>query len=518
MKLLDSLKGIIDVCLSCGHTRREIIMHPKLSKLQYIRDNTGSSKTSGIPDNVIEECLDSFNELNQAIDEAFELHEKQLNEFGTELFKMDEDDLIKLLQSDYVNFYPGPCINPYVALSAKGPWIITSHGGVLHDNGGYGMLGMGHGPEDVISAMKNNWVMANVMTPSFSHKRLANRLRKEVGHARGSCPFSKFVCMNSGSESVTISLRIADANAFHLTKEGSIYEGREIKLLALEQGFHGRTQRPAEISDSCSTGYKKNLASFRNQSNLLLIPANDVEALSDVFNNAEKEGYFIELMAIEPVMGEGNPGQSITREFYDEARRLCTQHSTMLLVDSIQAGIRGQGCLSIVDYPGFEDCEAPDMETWSKALNAGQYPLSVVGLSERAAEQYVVGIYGNTMTTNPRALETAVAVLDRLTPELRGNIQKMGKYFVDKLHELAKEFPGKITKIQGTGLLISAELEPTKLKVVGYGCVEEWCRYQGLGVIHGGVNALRFTPHFGITKQEIELIINIIRKAFIHFA
>ena len=48
-------------------------------------------------------------------------------------------------------------------------------------------------------------------------------------------------------------------------------------------------------------------------------------------------------------------------------------------------------------------------------------------------------------------------------------------------------------------------------------CVEEWCRINGLGVIHGGENALRFTPHFKITKLEIELIINIVRKALIHF-
>lgn len=73
----------------------------------------------------------------------------------------------------------------------------------------------------------------------------------------------------------------------------------------------------------------------------------------------------------------------------------------MLIIDSIQAGIRATGCLSLVDYPGFEDCEAPDMETWSKALNGGQYPLSVVGLSKRAAATYARGVYGNTMTTNP---------------------------------------------------------------------------------------------------------------------
>ena len=63
--------------------------------------------------------------------------------------------------------------------------------------------------------------------------------------------------------------------------------------------------------------------------------------------------------------------------------------------------------LSIVDYPGFEGVEAPDMETYSKALNGGQYPLSVLAVNERAANLYRKGVYGNTMTTNPRAMDIA---------------------------------------------------------------------------------------------------------------
>ena len=45
------------------------------------------------------------------------------------------------------------------------------------------------------------------------------------------------------------------------------------------------------------------------------------------------------------------------------------------------------------------------METYSKALNAGQYPLSVLALTAPTAELYRKGVYGNTMTTNPRALD-----------------------------------------------------------------------------------------------------------------
>src|SRR5690606_12176205 len=89
-------------------------------------------------------------------------------------------------------------------------------------------------------------------------------------------------------------------------------------------------------------------------------------------------------MFLEPVMGEGDPGRSVPVDFYNAARKLTTDHGSLLLVDSIQAGLRANGVLSIIDYPGFENVEAPDMETYSKALNAGQYPLSVLAVGERA--------------------------------------------------------------------------------------------------------------------------------------
>ena len=122
------------------------------------------------------------------------------------------------------------------------------------------------------------------------------------------------------------------------------------------------------------------------------------------------------------------------------------------------------------------------------------------------------------MTTNPRALETAVAVLDKITPELRQNIRDRGREFVEKLEALAEEIPGTITQVQGTGLLLSAELDPEKMKVVGFDDVEVWCRKQGLGVIHGGINALRYTPHFNITTEEVDLVIDVTRRAIMHFS
>jgi 4-aminobutyrate aminotransferase-like enzyme len=63
----------------------------------------------------------------------------------------------------------------------------------------------------------------------------------------------------------------------------------------------------------------------------------------------------------------------------------------------VQAGLRATGALSLVDYPGFATCDPPDFEVFSKALNGGQIPLSVVAFGAEAAEAYRAGIYGNTM-------------------------------------------------------------------------------------------------------------------------
>ena len=268
-----------------------------LEPLWTIRElsNGSSAQTTGLSDDVIKRfCASNDGELSKlmhAIAEAVVSFDRLVAEFGIEYMAQDEATLVSSIQSDLINFYSPATINPYVAIAARGPWVITSKGAVLHDNGGYGMLGGGHGPDAIIESMSENWVRANVMTPSFSQKRLTDRLRNELGHTRGDCPFTRFICMNSGSESVTVGLRIADVNANKQTGPGGRHEGKPIKLLAIEQAFHGRTDRPAQISHSCKDGYDQNLATFRDRDNLLLVPPNDVQSLEAAFARAEREGF-----------------------------------------------------------------------------------------------------------------------------------------------------------------------------------------------------------------------------------
>jgi len=475
-----------------------------LQTLEQIKAYAGPRATDGLSPEEIERFHARDPKLRKAIEHAAESHAALQEDFA-ELLKMSEEDLCATLQADYVNFYVDEAINPYVAIAAAGPWIVTSHGAVLHDSGGYGMLGLGHAPEATSDPIGRRWVMANVMSPHFSQRRLATRLKREIGHKRGACPYTKFICMNSGSEAVSVAARISDINAKLQTAKGAKHAGQPIKQLALEEGFHGRTYRAAQVSHSTLPVYEEHLASFRDHDSLEVVAPNDTEALRAAFARAEQEGFFYEALFVEPVMGEGQPGVGLTREFYDEARRLTRQHGALLIVDSIQAALRAHGCLSIIDYPGFENCDPPDCETYSKALNAGQFPLSVLALSDKMAEIYVPGVYGNTMTTNPRALEVGCAVLDSLTDELRENIRARGRELRERFEALQKEWPA-ITRVTGTGLMVNAELDPEQYAVVGEGGFEQYLRMHGIAMIHGGQNGLRFTPHFAVTSEEIELI------------
>lgn len=486
-----------------------------LEKLNAMRAHGGQIQTHGLDDTTLFGFAEKDSRIEVAVDIAYDSF-LSLLEQEPELMTLPEKELAIELQKGIINFYPYDAINPYVALAGKGPWIVTSRGAVLYECGGYGMLGLGHAPDALLESMNQPHMMANIMTPSFSQKRLAEALRKEIGQARGSCPYDRFFCLNSGSESVTLAARISDINARIMTDPGGRHANKKIRILSLKHAFHGRTDRPARFSDSTRASYCKHLASFRDYDNLLTVEPNDIDQLEQVYEYADNNNLFIEAFFMEPVMGEGSPGQAVTPEFYARARELTETHGSLLLIDSIQAGLRAQGVLSICDYPGFENLPAPDMETYSKALNGGQFPLSVLALNASASQLYRAGVYGNTMTTNPRALDIAVTVLNSITPQLRRNIRERGQELYEKLVALQNELGGMITKVQGTGLLASVELDGSKFKSYGANSTEEYMRKSGINVIHGGINALRYTPSFDITSEEVDLIISVTRDALVN--
>ncbi|MGH8075129.1 MAG: aminotransferase class III-fold pyridoxal phosphate-dependent enzyme, partial [Lysobacter sp.] len=279
-----------------------------VAKLAPLRAHAGARRTVGLDDATLAGFAGDA-ELVEAVEAAVAEHGRIKQQFA-DLLDLDEVAQIEALQSGFINFYQDDAVNPYVALTARGPWIVTLKGAVLHDSGGYGMLGFGHSPAKVIEAMAKPQAMANIMTPSLSQLRFNTLLREAIGIGRD-CPYSKFMCLNSGSESVTLAARIADTNSKVMTDEGGRHAGRAIKRVVVKGGFHGRTDRPALYSDSTRATYLKYLASYREEASVIAVEPYDIDALKQVFADAEAKGWFIEAMFLEPVMGEGDPGRSV---------------------------------------------------------------------------------------------------------------------------------------------------------------------------------------------------------------
>ena len=483
--------------------------------LQEMREHGGTAQTTGLRDDVIQAFLDERADLALAIERGYARF-LDLQESHADFLTLDEKEQVRQAHDGLTNFYAKDAVNPYVAVGGAGPWVITLKGAVVYDVGGYGMLGFGHAPAAVLEAMNQPHVMSNIMTASPNKLDFVARLKKEIGHTRPQgFPYESFLCMNSGSEAMSVAARITDIRTKKMTDPGGRYEGRKVRGLSLKGSFHGRPDRPARFSDSTLKNYEEHLASFSGSDYLLTVEPNNIDALEAAFVRADAENVYIEAFLMEPVMGEGNPGQAITPDFYERARELTREHGTMFVIDSIQAGLRVHGVLSVVDYPGFEALDEPDMESYSKALNAGQFPLSVLALSKEAAATYQRGLYGNTMTTNPRSLDVAIAVLNSLTPELRENIRKRGRELLDKLAALESQTDGGVTRAQGTGLLLSCELDD-RYKIYGADSTEDYLRKIGLAVIHGGARSLRYTPVFDIGEKEVDLIVELTKEALLN--
>merc|ERR1719171_2366828 len=104
--------------------------------------------------------------------------------------------------------------------------------------------------------------------------------------------------------------------------------------------------------------------------------------------------------------------------------------------------------------------------------------------------------------------------MKQLTPALRANIAEMGKYAVQKYNALMQELPDMIIRVNGTGLLYQVKVDE-KYPVTAMDGIEMILRRRGINVIHGGTNALRFTPNFDITEEELDMQVAHVRQVLL---
>jgi acetylornithine/N-succinyldiaminopimelate aminotransferase len=369
---------------------------------------------------------------------------------------------------------------PFVPVRGEGSRVWDQSGRMYIDfASGVAVTALGHCHPAMVKAVEEQarklWHVSNWMTnePAL---RLAQRLVDATFAER------VFFC-NSGAEANEAALKLARRYAHDR------FGAHKFRVISTLNAFHGRTLMTVTAGGQAkySAGFGPNPAGFTH------IPYNDVAALEAAFR--DEGGDDICAVILEPMQGEGGmtPG---TPAFLQTARRLCTEHRALLILDEVQSGMGRTGTLFSYMQKGI----VPDILTSAKGLGGG-FPVGAMLTTTEIASAFSVGIHGSTYGGNPLACAVAGAVLDVVnTTEVLDGVKARHALFMEGLKAInarRKVF----ADLRGEGVWLGAELAaPWAGKAMD---VVKAAGEAGLLVLVAGPDVVRLAPSLVISLDEI---------------
>ena len=302
-----------------------------------------------------------------------------------------------------------------------------------------------------------------------------------------SCAESVFFC-NSGAE--------ANESAIKLIKKYSntINAGKDSVILAAESSFHGRTF--AALSATGQPKYHKGFEPLLN--GIKFFKYNNINSLTQIFNNCISDNTKISGVLIEPIQGEGGviPGEKM---FFKALRKLCDENNSLLIFDEVQSGIGRTGTLW-----GYENLDIePDAFTLAKGLGGGH----AIGalLVNKKANIFKPGDHASTFGGNPFACKAALTVLEEINKrKILKNVNLRGKQLSQGLELLTKEFSDIIEGNRGLGLIQGLVLKDS---IIDAKTITMKAFEKGLLIVPAGGNVVRIVPPLTISHSEINQIL-----------
>ena len=367
----------------------------------------------------------------------------------------------------------------FVPVRGEGSRVWDQDGRMYIDfASGVAVTALGHCHPAMVRALTEQastiWHLSNWMTnePAL---RLAKRL---VDHTFAD---RVFFC-NSGAEANEAALKLARRYAH------DHYGERKMRIISTINSFHGRTlfTVTAGGQPKYASGFGPNPVGFTH------LPYNDVAALEREF---AEHGDEICAVLLEPMQGEGGmtPG---TPEFLHAARRLCTEHHALLILDEIQSGMGRTGALFSYKQKGI----VPDILTSAKGLGGG-FPIGALLTTNEVASAFSVGVHGTTYGGNPLACAVAGAVFDVInTTEVLDGVKARHALFVEGLKAINAR-RRVFSDIRGEGVWIGCELDaPWQGKSMD---VVRAAGEAGLILLVAGPDVVRIAPSLVISLDEI---------------
>ena len=298
-----------------------------------------------------------------------------------------------------------------VVEKAEGGLVWDVDGNQLLDfAGGIGMINVGHRPETVVNAIKeqlDKYIHTCALVTTFEpYIQLAEMLNSLTPGDFA----KKTLLANSGTEAVE--------NAVMLAR----YYTKRPAIICFEGAYHGRSLLTLSLTSKYGL-FKKGFGSFSSDiyrlpsPNLYRIPngMTEEEYLDWSIKNLDEalvshvDPEAVAAIIIEPVLGEGGfiPVPAV---FLQKIREICDRHGIVMIADEIQCGSARTGKLFAIEHSNV----VPDIMTIAKSMGAGMPISAVVGKAEIMDCTHLGGI-GGTYGGSPVAAVAAIESLKILS-------------------------------------------------------------------------------------------------------
>lgn len=309
---------------------------------------------------------------------------------------------------------------PFVPERASGCDIFTKDGRRILDlYGGHAVAALGYGHPRLVKAITEQ---SNKLL--FQSNAVALDIRAEAAEKlTGVAPkgIDRVFFVNSGAEANENALRMA-----------CMATGRK-KILAITQGFHGRTAAAAAVTWNSDRWYGFPQKPFEVD----FIPRDDIGAAEAMI------GSDIAAVIFEPVQGIAG-AYDLSTDFLSTLRAQTEKHGALLIADEVQSGIGRCGHFFAVQAHDI----SPDILTSAKALGGG-IPCGAVLCSHSIAGKFGAGDLGSTFGGGPIAAAAIAATIDAIeTENLLANVRRCEGAIREQC------VVGPIQKVRGMGLLL----------------------------------------------------------------
>ncbi|KJL23718.1 Acetylornithine aminotransferase [Microbacterium oxydans] len=274
---------------------------------------------------------------------------------------------------------------------------------------------------------------------------------------------------NSGAE--------ANEAAFKLAR---LHGGSERpRILALENGFHGRTMGSLALTAKASMR-----APFEPMpAGVEHIPAT-IEALEAAMDDR------VAAVIVEPIQGEAGVVE-LPEGYLAAARSLTLAHGALLIVDEIQTGAGRTGAWFGFSHEGI----TPDAITLAKGIGGG-FPIGALVTFGAASALFTPGSHGSTFGGNPLATAVADAVLAEI--ESAGLVENAARRGAELREILLGIDSPLIDGVRGRGLLVGVALTAPVA-----GAVVAAAQERGLIVNAANPETVRIAPALTIGDAEL---------------